>query len=158
MAVIYIMDTSEWINLFKRYPETVFPELWAKIENLISDTKIVSPEAVLDEIKRGDDEMVSWCKDHRKIFCDIDDLAGLAKKIIKKHPTLVKPDDKHVDADPFIIALAEFYKRGSIAKDTPIIVTDENVLRSSGIPYVARDYSIRTCKLLEMFKMEGWKF
>ncbi len=40
----------------------------------------------------------------------------------------------------------------------PIIVTDENVNRKSGIPYVARNKGVQSCKLTEMFQKEGWQF
>lgn len=158
MAVLYIMDTSEWINLFRRYPETVFPSLWLRIENLISDTRIVSPKVVLDEIQQGNDELAEWCKDHRKMFHDDPWVYKQVMNITNKHPTLIKPGTKPDDADPYIIALAIFYKQNLLTNYTPIIVTDENVSRVSGIPYVARDYDIDTCKLLELFKKENWKF
>lgn len=130
-----------------------------KIGNLISDARAVSPKVVLDEIGRSSNvDLVRWCKDHPKIFRSTDGLAGRAQKIMEEHPTLVVSAKPYEIADPYIIALAEYYKRNPLTTDTPIIVTDENAKRRSGIPYVARDYGIRACKLLEMFKMEDWKF
>lgn len=158
MVVIYVVDTSEWINLFQRYPETVFPSLWVKIENLISSRRVASLKVVLDEIERSSDaDLVKWCKSHLKILRKIDDLAGPAKKIMNEHHPLTVSKKRYESADPYVIALAKFYK-DNLSNETPIIVTDENDKRVSGIPYVARDYDIQACKLLEMFKMEGWKF
>ena len=76
MVVLYVVDTSEWINLFQYYTYTVFPGLWAKIGNLLSDARVVSPKVVLDEIRRSSNvDLVKWCKDHPKIFHSADGLA-----------------------------------------------------------------------------------
>lgn len=157
MVVLYVVDTSEWINLFRYYPEKTFPRLWENIETLIYDERMVSHKIVLDEIQRGNDKLVKWCKDHRKMFHDDPWVYTQAMNITYEHPTLIKPDAKHEDADPYIIALAMHYKN-LLTNYTPIIVTDENVHRVSGIPYVAKAYDIDTCKLLELFKKENWKF
>lgn len=157
MIVLYIVDTSEWINLFRLYPKTIFFGLWENIEDLISNKRIISPKIVLDEIKKGYDDLEEWCKKHPKMFYNPPRIREQAMNIVNKHPTLIKRNIPYEIADPYVIALAVFYKR-SVEDYTPIIVTGENVDKESRIPYVARDYDIRACKLLEMFKMEGWKF
>ena len=58
MSAIYFVDANEWINLSRHYPKEVFPGLWGNVENLISERRIFSPREVLDEIKRGHDELV----------------------------------------------------------------------------------------------------
>ena len=157
MDAIYFVDTSEWINLNRRYSDDVFPNLWKNVEGLISKERILSPKEVLDEIERGHDELVEWCKKRKEMFRDAGSLTDKVQKIIKEHPTLINPNAKHESADPYIIALAMSYKQ-DISGLVPIIVTDENVDKESRIPYVARANGVQTCRLMEMFQREGWKF
>ena len=155
MDTIYFVDTSAWINLSRHYPEDIFPNLWGNIEELISEKRILAPKEVLDEIEHGHDELKEWCKKHRKMFQDAD--TSQVKKIIKDHPTLVDAYARHESADPYVIALAVSCMN-DISGWVPIIVTDENVNRKSGIPYVARNKGVQSCKLTEMFQKEGWQF
>lgn len=60
MGTTYVMDTNEWINMDKRYPQDIFSGLWFKIEDLIFKGRIVSPNIVRDEIKRGHDALKEW--------------------------------------------------------------------------------------------------
>lgn len=156
MSAIYFVDTSEWINLNRRYPDDGFPNLWSNVENLISKERILAPREVFDEIERGHDELVEWCKTHQKMFRDTSALTGQVQKIIRDHPTLVNRNATYESADPYIIALAASYKH-DISGLVPIIVTDENVSKESHIPYVARANGVQTCKLAEMFQREGWQ-
>lgn len=92
MNAIYFVDTSEWINLNRHYPNDVFPNLWRNVEDLISKGRILAPKEVLDEIKRGHDELVQWCNDHREMFQSTTALTGQVQKIIRNHPTLINPN------------------------------------------------------------------
>lgn len=157
MDTIYFVDTSEWINLSRLYPKNVFSSLWDNVERLITKERILSPKEVRDEIERGHDELAEWCKTHRKMFRSTNRLTEQVKKIIDEHPALVDPNAPYESADPYIIALAASRKH-DIAGLSPIIVTDENVNKESGIPYVARANGVQTCKLVEMFQKEGWRF
>lgn len=157
MGAIYFVDTSEWINLSRLYPKDVFSSLWDNVENLISEERILSPKEVRDEIKQGHDELAEWCKTHQKMFRSTDTLTEQVKKVIDEHPALVNPHAPYESADPYIIALAVSYKHDMMGL-SPIIVTDENVNKKSRIPYVARANGVQTCKLVEMFQKEGWKF
>lgn len=77
------------------------------------------------------------------------------QQILYKHPTLIDPNDDYEDADPHVIALAWSYL--DKLNLTSIIVADESP-HESGIPFVARDYGIQSCKLLGMIQREGWTF
>lgn len=157
MVAIYFIDTSELINLNKRYPRDIFPNLWVSIENLISKGRILAPKEVLVEIQHGDDELVEWCRKHKKMFRDTDALIDTVQKIISEHPTLINPNAEDESADPYIIALAMSYKHG-VSGMIPIIITDEKVNSKSHIPHVAHVNGIDACKLMGMFQREDWKF
>ena len=72
MDTIYIIDTSEWINLNRFYPEEIFSNLWKNLENLISKNRLFSPDEVLNELKRGNDKVAEWCRMHPKAFVSTD--------------------------------------------------------------------------------------
>ncbi len=157
MKALYVIDASSWINLKNAYPEEIFPSIWFKIDNLISEKQVLSPRIVQDEIDHGNDKLIEWVKTHSHIFVNTDNLIPQVQKILREHPTLIKPDAKYEEADPYVIALAASHKN-DIASLSPIIVTEENQERTSGIPYAARDNGIPSCKLLEMIQREGWTF
>lgn len=157
MDAVYIIDTSELINLDKQYPGHVFPKLWRNVEKLISEERILAPEEVLDEIKLGHGGLSEWCRKHRRMFRKTDALLDQVREIVGKHPKLVKHNLTRDTADPYIIALAVSHKN-DISGLVPILVTAENVKREPGIPYAARECGIETCKLVGMFQREGWTF
>ena len=159
MSPIYITDTSAWINLSQNYPRNVFSSLWNNMERLIKKNLVLSPKQVFKEIEQGaDDELTNWCKKHRKMFLDSTaEIIRYASEIIIQHPGLVNPYATREVADPFIIALARSLK-SNLSDSIPIIVTDENTIRVTGIPFVSRDYNLETLGLTEMFQAEKWKF
>ena len=59
-----------------------------------------------DEIDRGNDELTEWTNAHSHIFANTDNLIPHVQKIVREHPTLIKPDAKYDEADPHVIALA----------------------------------------------------
>lgn len=132
MAVIYFIDSSSWINLIRNYPNDIFPTIWKTIEGLVAKGWLLSCKEVLDEIKLRDDKLVEWSKIHRKIFLNTNRYNKQVQKIIHKHPTLIKPDEERKIADPYIIALATSHKHRLME---PVIVTEENKQRESGIPW-----------------------
>lgn len=42
MNVIYIIDTSELINLSSDYPKEIFSKLWENIERLIDEERMLA--------------------------------------------------------------------------------------------------------------------
>lgn len=157
MKALYIIDASSWFELKDAYPEETFPGMWSKINNLISEKRVLSPRIVRDEIDRGHDNLIKWAKTHSHIFVNTDNLIPQVQKILREHPELIKPDAKYEEADPYVIALAASHKN-DIAGLLPIIVTEENQKRPSCIPYVAQTNGISSYKLLEMIQKEGWTF
>ncbi len=117
----------------------------------------MSPKEVLDEIERGHDDLKGWCRAHRNMFLNTDELIVQVQKILKEHPTLVNPNAECESADPYLIALAASYK-SNILGQSHIIVISENVDKTSRIPHAARASGVQTCRLMEMVKREGWKF
>lgn len=73
-----------------------------------------------------------------------------------RFPKIVDPNKTGPVADPFIIALALFYKNG-ISGQEPVILTQERN-RENRIPFVADHYNVSSLNLLELFNAENWTF
>ena len=67
--IVYVADTSMWINHVKFYPATVSPSLVQRCKAMIRDRRLLPPLPVLDEICRGSDEVVTWADKHKAFFC-----------------------------------------------------------------------------------------
>ena len=85
-------------------------------------------------------------------------------EILKKYPSLAKADSELPAADPFIIALAIELEQSPQKTLIPsvkkrIIVTEERLRgKRVRIPLVCKDYGIECITIIEMCRIEGWKF
>ena len=102
--------------------------------------------------------MIKWCKENKRMFLDnSSDVIKFAQEIVHKYPKLISPHATRETADPFLIALARSL-RSNILGSKPIIVTDENDIKTDRIPHVSRTFGIESLKLTGMFQSERWTF
>ena len=123
---------------------------------------MVAPTEVLYEITERDDELAKWAKKQTGFFrAPTGKQIEILKDILKEYPSLVREDRKY-DADPWVIALAIEMTRDSQQTLTPIkrIVVTEEKLRGEKvrIPFVCRKYNTDSIDIIEMFRIEGWRF
>ena len=161
----YVIDSSSLIELNRRYPLDVFPTLWRNVETLIDKGLLISHKEVLKEVSIMDDSLKKWAKKQKKLFKELDEKQmEIVKEILKKYPTLAKSDNETAAADPFIIALAvelgnDPQKTLSQTLKGHIIVTEEKLRGNKiKIPFVCKDYNIECINIIEMCRVEGWKF
>jgi len=158
----YIIDTSSLIGLQRNNPIDIFPSVWRSVESLIQRGLLVSPKEVLYEIVEKDDELATWSKRQNRCFKEpTQKQIEIIKEILKTYPSFVKMDSKH-DADAWVVALAIEMNPGSQQIFEPMkrmVVTEE---KSKGdrikIPFVCQKFNIETLSILDMFRIEGWKF
>lgn len=158
----YIIDTSSLVELNKHNPMDVYPGVWEKIELLINSNRLVAPKEVFNEIKQIDDSLFSWSKTQRKMFIEpTRKQIEIVKDILDKYPSLIKIDRKY-DADPWVIALARELTTKSqqtLFSIKRIVVTEEKIRGNKiRIPYVCEKLTIETIDIIDMFRVEGWKF
>ena len=158
----YIMDTSSLVELNRHNPIDVFPSVWNNLESLSKKGLLVAPTEVLSEIKERDDELAFWAKRNNSIFRPpTKRQVEILKDILKNYPALVKEDRKY-DADAWVVALAVEMTTGpqqTIVQIKRIVVTEERLRGDKvRIPYVCQKYSIESIGIIEMFRIEGWKF
>lgn len=172
---IYCIDTSSLIELKGKYPETIFPTLWRKIEELIQEKRLIAPIEVKKEIEKGDDKLKNWVrsKKRNKMFIKPDSFqVEKVKEILSRFAFLSKPEKPdELSADPWLIALAAkkneeedaknllFQREGNyIYKKNYIVVTEESKRKLERIPAVCNEFGIECINLLEMLEKEKWEF
>jgi hypothetical protein len=160
----YVIDTSSLIEIKpEKHPPDIYVSMWRDIENLVKNGRLISHRYVLEELREYEgkkDEILKWADEHKNIFKDVTpQQVKLVQKILKKFPSLVKPDGL-VEADPFIIALAlEKEPQQTFLTSQKIVVTEEKLKGNKiKIPFVGKDFGVICINIFDMFRMEGWRW
>ncbi|MEA1994201.1 MAG: DUF4411 family protein [Euryarchaeota archaeon] len=161
-VTLYIIDTSSLIELNKHNPMDIYPGVWKKMEGLVQSNLLFAPKEVLNEITQIDDPLSEWVKDHNQMFVEPTEIQiKIVKEILKKYPSLIELDRKY-DADPWVIALAIEMNRSeqsTLVEIKRIVVTEEKIRGNKvKIPFVCKEFAVETIDILDMFRMEEWKF
>jgi hypothetical protein len=145
------------IDLWRRYPQKVFGALWAAIEKLIEDGRLIAPREVLRDLQKGDDEVYKWAKKRAKMFVDLDaEQQALLKEVLKDFPKWVDPLSQLPEADPLVIALA---RAQAFIPAGPRVVVSHEVPGGPGatkIPNACQKYAIPHIQLVGLFIAENW--
>lgn len=153
----YCIDTSSIIHAWRRaYPPKRFPGLWAALEGLIGEGRLVASIEVFNELARKDDDACVWAKLHKHaLFREIDDDVQLAViHIMASYPKLVDTGTGKSGGDPFVLALA-------LANHPNfIVVTQEQggSSKSPKIPSVCVAEGLECISLLDLIEREQWTF
>jgi hypothetical protein len=71
-ATVYSIDTSSLIHGWRRaYPPKRFPGLWARIDDLIGEGRLVASIEVFNELEKKDDEILAWAKERKEALFDV---------------------------------------------------------------------------------------
>lgn len=152
----YSIDTSAILDGWRRYyPPDVFPAVWRGFDDLIKQGHLRASEEVLVELKKRDDEVYEWAKKRKaQMFVPIDvSTQERVIVILDHHEKLVDTRRNRSAADPFVIALAMV--------EGCKVVTGEKATNSAdrpNIPDVCGALGVPCIELLELFRLEGWKF
>ncbi len=149
----YVIDTSALIDLKNQYPETIFPGIWERFNEMCDEKKIIAPREVLKEIKRGDDALTLWAESNEDLFLEPCEneieilqevLASYSEKAIEKNST-------GPWADPLVISCAKHFR-------LPIIQQELNDAKQFKIPSIAYLHGVDCIKLIKFFEDESWSF
>lgn len=149
----YCVDTSSLIAAWQeRYPIENFPQFWAKVENLISGKRLVSPIEVLHETAKRSDELHKWLKQRNNMFRELDEHIQIAgAKVLANFPRLVGEKKLRTSADPWVIAVASIESIKIVTEEKPTGSTDR-----PHIPDVCKVMGIETISLLDLIRAEKW--
>lgn len=156
----YVIDSSSLIELHRHNPIDVYRTVWKHMETLIKKNQLVAPKEVLNEITSNDDNLSKWAKTHQELFLELDQTQiPILKDVLKEYPSLSQEGRKYA-ADAFVVALAKTMSSPQTLTSMKIIVVTDEKIRGNKIkiPFVCKKYGIQAIDIIEMFRMEGWKF
>jgi hypothetical protein len=154
---IYCIDTSSLVHAWRRaYPPKRFSGLWAAIDQLIDDGRLVATIEVYHELKKKDDEIFAWAKERKEaLFVEIDDdVQSEVVRIMQDYPKLVDTGKGKSGGDPFVIAQA-------LAGDPQLVVITQEAGGTADkprIPYVCDKEGVKHIDLLTLIEHEDWTF
>ncbi len=155
MPAVFCIDSCALIEAWHRYPITHFDDLWAGLESLIEQQRLIAPDEVSAELKVGDDDLFEWAKRQAGLFVPVDDAQQRTmSELASRFPSFVNQPARRNLADPWVIALARCRKAA--------VVTEESGRRTGPgvprIPEVCRHYGLQFTRFIGIIKMEGWNF
>jgi hypothetical protein len=156
--VSYCIDTSALSFGWRRhYPPANFPSLWADVERFIDDGTLIAPEEVLEELKRGGDDLYDWVRNKNGFFIPPDSDIQAAVSTILANPEHAKllytqTATNQVVADPFVIATAQV--RGCAVISGEVLMTSPSPTKNK-IPNVCADLGIDHISFLEFIQRQS---
>lgn len=153
--MIYCIDSSAWLDGWVRdYPQDVFPTLWDKLAERVSDGVLKCSEEVYVELKKKDDGIYDWLKARKEVVVPIDQpIQEIVSELLERYPRLVDTHRNRSQADPFVIATAEILQGVVVTGEKP-----RGNLEVPKIPDVCDARNIRCISFLEMLRELGWRF
>lgn len=155
--VAYCIDTSSLLHAwFRAYPPKRFSSVWAALDRLIDEGRLIASIEVLNELKKKDDDVFAWARERKDtLFQEIDDdVQEGVVRIMQAYPKLVDTGKGKSGGDPFVIAQA--------LASTPrlVVITQESggSADKPKIPYVCTQEGIRHIDLLTLIEEEDWSF
>lgn len=151
----YCFDSSSVLEGWVRYyPPDVFPGLWDRIDALIRNGDVRSPDEVREELNKKHDEVYAWAKARNELFVPLDDeIQAATRAVLEAFPRLVGELRDRNRADPFVIALAMVNGAAVVTEEKRAGTRDR-----PRIPIVCDHFGIRHLRLLEMIRELGWQF
>jgi Domain of unknown function (DUF4411) len=150
----YCFDTSVLIGCWARsYPPDVFPGLWIKLDELITQQHVLCPDEVRVELARQEDELAKWVNARPHMFVPLDDAIQRAtSEVLARHPLLMKATKNRNGADPFVIATAWV--------KSLTVVTEElgGTTTKPKIPSVCQALGVPCINVLSFLRDQGWSF
>lgn len=151
----YCVDTSALIDWLERYyPPESFPAILDKVDELITENRLILSEEVWEEVQAKDEAAKSWCEPRKEALIVPTDAAVTieVRSILETHNRLVMTLKNRNRADPFVIAVARL--------KSAVVVTGEigGTEARPKIPYVCDQMGIPCISFLELIRREGWRF
>jgi hypothetical protein len=155
----YSFDASAILDAWARYyPIDLFPSFWSRFEEMCKDGIGMAIELIEREISKKDDGCIKWFKSKNldNFFFEIDDNIQNSVSIILKnlnYQRLVEHKRGTFAADPFVIAFAQ-------VKDLAVVTGEKpsNTLLKPKIPDVCKDMGIECINILDLMRIEKWRF
>ena len=165
----YVLDTSILIEISQHYYPEVFPSLWAKINNLILNVKVMSLKEVQLELGKG-----QFNKDWSLINANANNqfFKELNNNEMTEFPKIENLDiynERFKINNKYYTSLAEDWGTYGVAVADPLlicyglhhgstVVTMENPNKGHNIPHVCFNLNVRCIGLRDFFIENDFKF
>jgi hypothetical protein len=160
----YCLDTSVYSQANRLYYAfDIAPPFWNALITLAQNGIIISPIAVHDELKDGNDDLKQWAKDHQKIlFIEPDSKVNIAYREVVDFANKRYRDQHWISeflsrADPWVIAQAKAHSLTVVTMEG--VKQAENVEKSTGrfigkikIPNMCDHFSIKCISTFELLR------
>lgn len=148
----YCIDTSALIAAWsERYPIRRVPRFWERVDALVTNGRLLSPEEVRREIIKKSDGLHDWVNGRKTMFVELEEpIQQRAKEILKEFPWLTKNLPGRFGADAFVIALASERGLTVLTEEAP------GTVKRPQIPFVCAAKGIRCLGLLGLLEAEDW--
>jgi predicted nucleic acid-binding protein len=149
----YCLDTGVFIRAWREsYPPDVFPTFWTTFEQFIEDGEVGSPQVVLEELSKKDDELHKWAKATKGLFQPLkEDIQTAVSEILQKFPRMMEEGRDRNTADPFVVAMAK-------ARGLTVVTTERSGSKKPKIPDVCQHFGIPSLGLVGLLRELKWTF
>jgi hypothetical protein len=162
----YILDSNVFMEASRRYYSfDIAKPFWVGLLRFAEDKLICSIDKVLEEIKKGNDELKAWStttfsehfystKNDSSIIQEYSQIVAWAQSEEQYNQIAKDRFMEDDNADTWVIAIAR-------AKDYTIVtheVFDQNIKKSIPIPNVCESFDIEYCDTFDMLRRMKFSF
>ena len=147
----YVIDTSSILSQKddRRYRLNVWPTLWNKISDLVTEKRIITCSEIFEEVQ--DDLPKKWYNDLNGFVLPINnEIQKKVVEVVTSNPQMINFKQIKSSGDAFLIATAMEYNL--------TVITEENKDSSKKIPQVCKNLNIPCIDILGLCVREGWHF
>jgi len=155
---LYALDTNVFMDWQARYyPTDVFTSLPSRIEALMVENRVFSPQLVEEELGAvGTAEFSAWATAHSDSWVPTAELLAPAFAIQGRFLGFRHPKTDFEEADAYVIALAQT-RGGIVVTQETSAAEKHNPRRIHFIPDVCRELGLPCISLLGLMRREGWQ-
>src|SRR4051812_1067981 len=105
---LYVFDTSAFIaGWIEQYPPDNFPGFWKKMHDLADARRLIAPEDVHLELKKGEEGCFDWLKERPHVLHQLtEEVQKSSAAVLARYQKLTALGGKRGKADPFVVGLA----------------------------------------------------
>ena len=147
----YVIDTSSILSqkIGEQHERDIYQSLWENVDSLVKDKIIITCDEVICELH--DDDIIDWAKKVVLYSVHLDDeIQENVKRVVSVNKKLVDFKSVKSSGDAFLIATALKYNL--------IVISEESKLSDKKIPHTCELLGLKCINILELCKMENWKF
>lgn len=148
----YFLDSNFLIDAKNlHFPINRNPDFWCWLVQLGQSGLLRIPEAVHDEVNRGNDDLVEWVNIHQEIFfCKTAECVFTLPQALSGYGEPTDTDLEFLKADPYVIAHALAMRGTVVTGEKP---KDTVVIKNKKIPTICEGLHV-PCLTLPSFMWE----